>query len=292
MQEGYQNPGVVELIWARRRLVAAIALPIAAVFTILSFILTPVYRSSTVLVSASSEKSALNGMIGSALGSMGDVASLVGLNLGSRETEIEEALAVLQSRQLTETFILENKLMPELFWRLWDKKSQKWKVGELKRPTLERAYRRFDDIREVKKDSKTGLITLQIDWRDRFLAASWANGLVQRLNAEMRGRAISNADASLQYLQKELAVTTDIGTREAVNRLIEAQIKKRMLATVTQEYVLRVVDRAMVEDADHPVSPKKMLLITAGLLFGLLVGAACALIATSRSAHPSARMEL
>src|SRR4051812_42877462 len=111
MQQVQYEPGLIGAIWARRWLVVAIALPIAALFAVLAFVMTPVYRGSTVLVSASSERSALNGMLGSALGSMGDVASIVGVNLGAKDTETEEALAVLQSRQLAETFIVENKLM-------------------------------------------------------------------------------------------------------------------------------------------------------------------------------------
>jgi uncharacterized protein involved in exopolysaccharide biosynthesis len=43
----------------------------------------------------------------------------------------------------------------------------------------------------------------------------------------------------------------------------------------------------MADDADHPARPKKLLLIAAGLLFGLLVGAACALMPMGRAARTS-----
>ncbi len=100
-------------------------------------------------------------------------------------------------------------------------------------------------MRSVSKDKQTGLITLAIEWRDPVQAASWANELVARLNAEMRARAIARTSASIDYLQKELANTSEVETKRAMDRVMEAQINKRMLATVTEEYALRVVDRAL-----------------------------------------------
>jgi len=54
------------------------------------------------------------GYLSSALGNWG-IASLAGINVGSGDIEIEEALAVLRSRELTERFIANNNLMPILY---------------------------------------------------------------------------------------------------------------------------------------------------------------------------------
>lgn len=238
----------------------------------MSLVLTPIYRSTAILVPATPDRSVLEGGLSSALGSVGDLASLAGLNLPNDQAT-EEALAVLESEQLTRAFIADNNLMPVLFAKLWDPQTATWKVKPGKQPpTLAKAFRAFERIRYISKNSKTGLITVQIDWRDRNTAAAWTNGLVEALNAEMRARAIKGSDASLKYLEKELATTNDVGTRDAVNHLIENQIKQRMLANVTEEYALRFVDHGLVADADDPIRPKKVLMTAIGLILGLLFG--------------------
>jgi hypothetical protein len=232
-----------------------------------------VYRTTTILIPANSNKSGgLNGSLASALGSASGLASLAGINLSSTDYGVEESLAVLQSRQFIEPFIVDEKVAPELFPSLWDKDSDKWKVAKDEQPTLARVYLRFEKMLVVVKNVKSGLITLQIDWLDSAKAASWLNELVRRLNVEMRSRAIVSADASVGYLQKELSSTVDVSTREAVGRLMESEIRQRMLANVTQDYALRVIDKAMQADPSDRVWPKKLVLMFVGLIVGFLAG--------------------
>ena len=79
-------------------------------------------------------------------------------------------------------------------------------------------------------------------------------------------------------MQRELSATSDVGTREAINRLIEAQVKQRMIANVTPDYAFRVVDRATVPDADDPIRPKKIVLLALSPFVGLVVGIAFVLM--------------
>jgi uncharacterized protein involved in exopolysaccharide biosynthesis len=267
---------LMEFLWRRRWLLLASMLAGAALLSAVAFLSTPMFQGRVVLIPV--DRSSIDDSVGSGLGSVSGLASLAGITLPSGNTAVEEALAVLQSRQFTEEFIQVNDLLPVLFWKRWDSHAQAWRRSFWKTPTLWRAFKRFDDLRTVRRDSNTGLITLAVNWKDRAQAAAWANELVRRLNSEMRSRAITKADASLAYLDSELMRTADVGTREAINRLIENQIKQRMFADVTQDYVLRVVDQAMVPDADDPVSPRRALLIASGAVIGLAVGFALTLI--------------
>ena len=246
-------------------------------FGVAALIMTPVYRASTVVVQATSDSGAMGGLGGS-LGQLGGLASLAGIALGSAGSQVEETLAVLRSRGFTEGFIRDNELLPELFHDRWDKAANQWRGNEGDWPTLAEAYEYFDQsVRGVTHNAKTGLITLRIDWRDPQLAAMWANQLVARLNAEMRARAIASTNASVGYLQKELDATLAVDTRAAISRLMEAQINQRMYANVTEEYSLRVVDRAMAPDPKDVVRPKKLLLIVLGLGLGFVFGVFAAL---------------
>jgi uncharacterized protein involved in exopolysaccharide biosynthesis len=267
----------VRRLQARRWWIAAAVVLSTAAFSSYAFLTAPVYRATTVLVPAGNEQGGLAGSLGGALGSLGGLASLAGVNISATGTETEESLAVLRSREFTEAFIRDKQLLPVLFADAWDPASKNWKNPD-EAPTLARAFKYFDKgIRGISQDRRTSLVTVTIDWRDRKQAADWANEMVERLNAEMRARAIAKSSASVGFLEEELKKTPLLGTQEAINRLIEAQIKQRMVANVTREYAFRVVDRALLPDLTDKVRPKRLVLLLVGPLVGLFLGIAAVL---------------
>jgi uncharacterized protein involved in exopolysaccharide biosynthesis len=269
---------IFRLLFARRWLVlGSIVLSVAA-FAIYAFLATPFYRATVVMVPAAQDRG--QGSLSATLDQLGGLASLAGINVGSTGIETEEALAVLKSREFSENFINDHNLVRRFFPSKWDATKGVWKVHPEQRPTPAKAFRYFDRVvRSVSQDKKTSLVSLQIEWSDRLEAANWANDLVARLNAEMRKRAIARADANVGFLSKELETVSVVETREAISRLMESQIKQRMLANVTREYALRVIDKALPVDADDPVRPKKLVLVIIGFLLGCAVGVSAALVA-------------
>lgn len=271
-----QSKNVLELIRRRWRWLATSVCAFTGLFVISYYIITPTYRATALLMPVSFERGQMSGALDSTLGQLGGFASLAGISLRTDDSSTEEALAVLSSREFTEKFIDDLNLMPELFPNKWDKSRGTWRGSVRDWPTKNQACEYFDrKIRKVIRDKKTGLITLQIDWRNRIVAARWANELVVRLNSEMRNRAIRRADASIGFLKDALQKTTAIEVRMAINRLIETEIKSRMLADVNHEYAFRVIDAAVAPDANMPIWPKKMFFFIAGPVMGLLVGMIC-----------------
>lgn len=265
-------------LWARRWWIISFTVLSSTCFAAAAFLIPPVYRAAVVLLPASTNHSNA-GYLNSALGQLGGLAALAGIDVGSQSAETEEDLAVLRSREFTEAFIRSENLMPKLFPKKWNPQTQSWKGSKDDWPTYAEGFNYFDKkIRTVTYDKKTGLITLQIDWRDPQEAAAWANGLAARLNKEMRSRVISDSTAAVAYLKEELATTTAVDTRQAINRLIEAQINRRMLANVTAEYAFRIVDRAMAPDRKDMVTPKKGVLLILGPILGLMFGSMLVLV--------------
>lgn len=276
---------IVGKLWVRRWLIAVMTILSTAAFATIAFTATRVYRATTVVISTNSERNSLSGALGSAFAQVGGLASLAGFNVGSSDSGTEEALAVMRSRQFTESFISDLNLMPILFAKQWDESQRAWIGDPEEAPTLAQAYKYFDaGVRRVSRDRQTELVTIQVDWPDRDAAAEWANELVARLNSEMRARAIEKAEASLEFLEKELGATSVVGTREAINRLIESQIRERMLANVTREFAFRVVDPALPPDPTDPISPNKLLLLLMGPMVGFAIGVIGALL--SRATAP------
>jgi uncharacterized protein involved in exopolysaccharide biosynthesis len=265
------------IIFDGRRWVIVFMVVATTVSSSWALLSTSIYRSAAVLVPVNSDRTA--GGASAALGSLGGLASLAGINIGSQNSKLEEALTVLRSREFIERFISDRNLLPELFPRKWDSGAKSWIVPQSRVPTLWKGYKYFvKSILNIDADKKTGLVTVNIDWKDRSEAADWANEIVERVNSEMRERALHDAVLSTQYLEKEREGTQFVETREAINRLIEGEIRQKMLASVTKEYVFRVVDRALPADVDDILKPKRWLFVLLGVIGGAVAGSMVVLI--------------
>jgi uncharacterized protein involved in exopolysaccharide biosynthesis len=262
----------------RRRLfmIACISLAFGIAMGVLAFTMRPIYRGSAVIAPVTSGNNSLTKWLDSS--PAGGLFSALSEGASEEDKKAYEAVAVLGSREFTERFLSDENLLPVLFQKKWDSKAGKWKEGIGKTPTLELGFAVFDKIRKIVLDGDTDYIELQIDWPDRFKAAEWANQMAERLNAEMRERTLANAKTSLTGLQMEFASTSDVETRAAISSLIESEEKKKMLANVMPDYAVRIIDKAVVADADSPQLPKKPLMVVLGLVFGFLVGIAVSLL--------------
>jgi uncharacterized protein involved in exopolysaccharide biosynthesis len=278
---------LAERLWRGRRTIVVSTVLVTAAFAAAAFIMTPRYRAAAVLVpSGTADRS---GSMTQALGSLGGLAAMAGINLTADRTNTAEALAVLRSREFTEGFIADLNLMPVLYASKWDAGAGRWKVPEDGQPTPAQAFKFFDKIRTANEDKKTGLVKVELEWKNREQAAAWVNELVKRLNAVMRARAIARTDAYIGYLEKELQGTTAVETRAAISRLLETRINERMLANVSEEYAFRVVDRALVPDKKDKVRPKRLLMIAAGGVVGGLFGCVLVVLLDAIRARRQAR---
>ncbi len=253
----------------RVRWVAGTILLSTVIFVAVAFLSTPVYRSTVVVVPMNFGKEA---GAQSLLNDLGGLASLADINIGQRDSATEEALAVLQSRSFLQTFITDHQLLPQLFASKYDAHAPNGGWGSHKVPTLAQGVRYFkDNVLSISRDKKTGLIAVSVDWTNRQEASDWANDLIARVNAEMRSRTITTTAAYIDYLEKAREASPFVQTRDTINHLIEAQIRQRMIASVTHEYAFRVVDSALPADADDFVRPRRTLLIALGPVVGLLL---------------------
>ena len=250
--------------------ISACIILITAGFSAVAFLTRPIYRVTAVLMPAATEHGTnISGLASSPLAGL---ASGLGIG-GPRNPRTEEALAVLRSRAFTEGFIADEHLLPQLYPGKWNTSAHRWNVSGRERPTLAEGYEYFKKkIRTITDHQRTGLITLKIEWRNPEKAADWIEVMVDRLNREMRTRAITRADASLRFLKNQLQQTTTVEVRNALGYLMETQLKKRMIAQVTPNYALQFVAPPIGSDGAEPVWPKKLLLLILGPPTGFLIG--------------------
>jgi len=256
------------LCWRRRWLIGSITFAMGCLAAIVALITPPTYRAEALLAPVG-EQEGLAGLSALA-GQLGGLASLAGASL-SRSDRTAEALATLGSRNLTEQFIRDKNLLPTLFPDAWDAEQRAWK-GAAQPPTMGDALLLFEQIRSVRENRETGLVTLRVDWRDPEMAAQWANEIVARANELLRARAIAEAEESLEYLGTALNHAANVELRSAISTLMQGQMQSRTFASVRVDYAFRVVDPAVASDLNKRVRPRRTLMVLGGLLAGFLFG--------------------
>lgn len=239
----------------------------------ISWMMPPIYRAEVLLMPVTHRDASTLPEMSSPLGGL---AALAGLSIPSSQKE--EALATLQSRLLTETFIREKNLLPVLFARMWDPATSSWKVEERKVPSVWDGYALFSKkIRRVIENRKTGLVSLTIDWADKHLAAAWAAELVARTNQMLRQRAIEHSTRNIKYIEEQLGTVSIVEMRQALYRLLETEYKNIMLAQGTEEYAFKTIDPAVVPERKHKPHRIAISLLGAALGFFVSIIAAFAL---------------
>ena len=247
------------------RAVSVCVLLFGALSAVLAFTVHPKYRAELIASPAGGG----NGLSDMA-GSLGGIAALAGITVGAGNKRAEESIEYLRSQEFTRQFIERHALMPVLYASRWDANRQQWK-GEV--PTIAQAVKRFTKrVEQITEDRRTGLVTVAIIWRDRNLAAQWANQLVAEADDALRRRAVAELTRSIAYLNEESAKAVSVELRSAVYKAMETELKDAMLARTRDAYAFKVLDPAYVRDADDFDSPNRPLWITLGCGFGLLVG--------------------
>jgi uncharacterized protein involved in exopolysaccharide biosynthesis len=255
-------------LWGGKLLIAFCSLAgvVAASGVVLST--ARVYRSTMVVTIMPSGSSAS----GQGLqGGLGQLAALAGVSTGSA-VDRGEYIAYLSGRSFTSRFLESVNVSQLLFPDKWSNQRRNWKEG-VTPPTLEDMYLRFDEeIRSIKEDKVTGLISISIDTSDPARSAELANKLVQQANEELRVRAKTEAQRSLEFLKEQLNKADIVELKQTIFSLMETQITNIMLADVRPEYAFKVIDPALPSDLTRYIRPREAATVFLGGIVGLILG--------------------
>lgn len=271
------------LFWRSRWLICALVVICTAIAAGVVWVWPREYQA-VVLISPVVDRSSDSplGGIGGALSQLGGLASLVGVDVGAGSVDKNEALAVLESEILTARFIESRNLLPVLFSDQWDSAANRWKNPDPKAvPTLWSGTRYFQrKVRKVITNPRTGLVTMTITWKDPEQAALWANELVALTNEHMRNRAITEAQQNIAYLKEQAEKTSVVVLQKSLYGLMEAEIRKEMMARSGADFALKVLDPAVKPESQKV--PRPFLWTVGGALAGFLIGLFAAAIRYAR----------
>lgn len=199
------------------------------------------------------------------LGGVTELLSFTNLNL-DQGFEYERALAVINSHQFLQDFIVENDLLADEFFVSSIDAPPHISEGSLLHVASE--YFRTE-VLSIRRNNNTGLATIAVRWTTPESARDWTNQIVKSVDNEMRRRAIVDLNQQVDYLADAAERETQSQIKEALYVFLESQLKKLTFARVSASFTLEVIDPAPIPF--EPVAPRLFNYLFLGLFSGVLL---------------------
>lgn len=264
---------------------AFIAVVIAVIYTLS---LPNIYKSEVLLAPAEENKS--GGMAGLAA-QFGGLASIAGVNLGgSGADKATIALEIIKGKVFVAEFVklhnLKATLMATDGWTqgsneltydtdTYNPETKTW-LREVKAPKqtepsdLEVSKYFIKENVSINTNKETSLVTLSIKHYSPYVAKDIVDKLVVAINEKLKNDDIREANKSIEYLQDALNKSPIADMQKVFYQLIEQQEQTKMLASVRDQYALKIVNPAVVEEDKY--GPKRVYICLVAVVLGGIIG--------------------
>ncbi|MDP2209635.1 MAG: Wzz/FepE/Etk N-terminal domain-containing protein [Bacteroidota bacterium] len=280
---------IISLLWAKKKFIMLVTLITTVVFVGLTFLMTPTFLSSTVI---------LPDMGKDKLGPLGDLASLAGINIGGEVIMVKLYPDIIQSEAVL-TPVIRKKYKSKFYDQPVNLIEYFEIEEETTRRTQEVVLERMRKLLKIEMSQKTGLLTYSIETKDAQVSADILNTITAELNNFLLTKKATNAGEQRKWIEQRLKeVKLDLSSAENVlkefrekNRrvtdspqlLLEQErlmrnviVQSTIYSTLIQQYemakieelkyvpIINVLDEA--KPAAEKNSPKRRLFVTIGFL--------------------------
>ncbi len=265
----------VEILFKSRDFIFSVLTIVLSLTLIMTLSMENVYRAEAILIPADKSSSSASQNEGVA-----SLASMAGINLvqgGGYADKGARAIKILESREFIINFLKRYDLVPEIYSeQSWNNSSRKLKLSndfdEDKRswvrnkPSDMQTYREFvRNHLKIVSEPDSGFITITIDHISPDHAHIILENIIQGINEHMRQIDLRDSNNAIEYLTQQLQLTNISEVRRVFSNVIESQIQTKMLANISDEYVLKVIDPSRVPDRKFKPRRTAILAITFAL---------------------------
>jgi len=254
---------------------------IGSVFYALSI---PDEYKAVALVAPASETG--NGDLSKMAGQFGGLASIAGVSLGGADTDDTAiAMEVMQTWGFVDAFIKKHNLEVPIFasrgWdrvsnqlvvdsELYDTTQKKWvreaPKGKTIEPTSWELYKVFKELIMVSHDDDSGLIKIGFTHHSPEYAQQITQWLIDDINVLQKTQALADAERNISYLEEQINKTQISDMQKVFYALIEEQMKTKMLAEVSNEFVFKKISPAL--EPEEPEGPRRSIICIGITLLG------------------------
>ena len=272
---------LIQVLWLDKFKIIAITSVFAVLSVSYALSVTNLYKAEVLLVPAQSQSGGLSG----ALGQIGGLASLAGINISnSGETsEVKIAIHIAKSWGFISKFVSDNDLDVEVGalsgWNketneliynedIYDPVSEIWLL-EGGPPSDYQLFKYFAGKKEIVENKMTGLVTISVDSYSPYLAKKWLDLFVADINLHMQKRKVAEVTRNIEYLEMQLEKNENKEMQRVLYSIIGEQIKNKMVTEASPDYVFVPAGPSMLPQEKY--YPKRALISIWGTTLGGLL---------------------
>ena len=253
-KENFDYFETLTLLWSEKLKIVSVTFLFFVSALSFSVFLPNMYLSSAILKVV--EAKGNNSDLSSITSRYGGIASMAGISLPSTNSDGNFVVETIKSKDFLQHLLrfedVENKLIDT------NKSNQSF---------LD-IYGTYEEALSIFIEKDTSFINLSFLHRDPVFASNFLKLIVTEINAITRSKDLKEAEDALQFLQEQIALTEKSSTRQAINMLIENELKTKMFVNIRNDYVVTYIDTPYVPESRY--SPKRSLICMIGSMIGLL----------------------
>lgn len=277
---------ILSSLWSFKIYIIILSVVAAVISTFVAINTPNIYRAET-LLAPTEDLQGQNNDMGSQLGGL---ASLAGLgSLDSKGFKTDVAQAKLLTKDFLYSFIDKHDLLLSILavesWdrntkqvtyddSVYDVKSKSFILQE--GVTLKwLAYKSLSENILINKE-RGGLISISYEHPSPEVAQYVVENIIKDINMLMQDFDVEQANKSIKYLNEKLIQTNIADMRTVFYRLIEEQMKNKMLTEIKSEYIFTTLDPALVPE--EKAGPRRVLIIVVSTILAGIFGCFLGLI--------------
>jgi len=137
-------------------------------------------------------------------------------------------------------------------------------------PSYEETHKDFlEDFLEIEEDIRTGFVTISIEHISPVFSKEFLSLIIFEANNIKREQDLETSTRALNYLKSQYSSTSLVEIKESISKLIGVEIKKQMIANISENYVLRPIDPPYLPEEKS--WPKRIIIVVSTFLLSILL---------------------
>lgn len=277
---------IFKILWLGKLPIISITAFFSVIVVIYSLSLPNIYKSKALLSGVNQDD------VTTAYRSYSSLAGLAGINLQpqSSDNNTLKAIDKIQSLSFFKDNILPNIFLPDLMalksWNsssntisyyddIYNKDNKQWvrevEYPKTQMPSAQESFEVFKNNHlQISEDIETGFITVAVRHQSPYIAKEWTALIVKEVNNFFRIKDKIEAQAAVDYLNKQIAKTTLTEIKVVIAELLQQKTQQLTLIEVSDFYVFEYIDPPAV--MEQKSEPSRAIICILGALLGGILG--------------------
>ena len=263
----------IGILWRARRLIILVTSFFALCSVIFALSLPKFYKSEAILT-ATGQSNMASSLVG-----LGGLASMAGIALPSGgEDKATLAIQSIHSRAFLKHLMTFENILPSIMAikkydhesrkilfdpKIYDEKNMSW---ILSKPTYLETFDAYLEQVAISQDPKTRLIFISVEHMSPIFAKKLLDLIIREANELLRNKDLREASDAIAFLTSEIPKSSLITMKDAISQLVQSKLEMQMMAKISTEYVLKVIEPPFVPEKKS--KPSRSIICILGTLLG------------------------